>query len=501
MTARAAALALAAHLACGTAAPRAAQAPPAGMAAEVAPAPQGAWRWTPPPPPLRRPSAAAPVAREVTLPNGLRVVAVEHRRRPVVVIRLVLPRGALADPPGDAGATYLAVALASDFHERSPWGDRLVEEKSFRGQVAEEGGAATFEVEHDYSVVGISGYARDARRYLGLIADAVSRPRRGSESFAARRNVLLDAIEDRESSDPDALLEVLGEAAFGAGHPYARPVIGTASSLEPLGLEDVIAQQDRVLVPRGATLLVVGDLAADQALAAARAAFARWNAETPAPPPGAPPCAAPGVHPDVGFLRRRPASTLVVCASRPLAGVGESQAVHDVLAALLGQGTQSRLADALRERNGLTYGASASVVQRRFARAFLACSPIAADRGELGVRVFRETLEAARTTRPSAHELERAKAVRVATLEAMQEDAFGSAAAWLRAIATGSGHPRPELERAEIERVTAEGVQRLAREVLRPETLRWIVSGDPRAAARAVEANRLGRLQALPVGR
>jgi zinc protease len=431
------------------------------------------------------------------LPNGLRVVAVEHHRRPVVVIRLVLPRGALSDPPGNAGATHLAVSLASDLHETTPWGEKIVGEKPFRWQVLEAGGVASFEVGQDFSAIGISGWAGDARTYLDLIADAVTRPRHGSESFRGRRDALLDDLEDLESSDPEALERVLAEAAFGTGHPYARSVVGTAGSLGALGLEDVVAQQERVLVPRGATLLVVGDVRPEQVLTAARAAFARWTAETLAPVPSAPPGVLAAGREGVGFLRRLPASTLVVCASRPLAGVRESQAVHDVLAALLGEGSGSRLAEALRERNGLTYGASAAIVRRRHARAFLACSPVAADRGELGVRIFRETLEAARRAPPIVEELERAKAVLIAELESAHDDAFGSAHLWLEATTTGAGRPRLEEERAEIERVSAEAVQRLARDVLRPEALRWIVSGDPRAAGRAVEANHLGRLQPL----
>ncbi len=165
-----------------------------------------------------------------------------------------------------------------------------------------------------------------------------------------------------------------------------------------------------------------------------------------------------------------------------------------MLAAWLGEGSASRLSAALRDASGLTYDASAAILKRRHARAFLACSPIAADRAGAGIRLFRETLEAARTGRPAVDELERARALRLARLDAAHDDAAGSADAWVEAIALGRPGPRLGERRAELEKVMADEVQALAAKVLRPDTIRWIVSGDPKVAALAVQESGLGRL-------
>jgi zinc protease len=191
----------------------------------------------------------------------------------------------------------------------------------------------------------------------------------------------------------------------------------------------------------------------------------------------------------------------VVCATRPRAERRAADATLDLLAAVLGQGTQSRLSAALRDGSGLTYGAEAEIVKRRYARALLACSRLRADRAGEGIRLFREVLASARTTPPSREELERAKAIRLAELDAAYDDAAGIAEVWEEAIAQGRGHPRLDEERAELQSVTAEAVQALAQQVLRPETIRWILSGDPRAATAAVEANQLGTLRPFSFGR
>jgi predicted Zn-dependent peptidase len=452
-----------------------------------------------PPPPLPSRPTPAPPARELRLANGLRVVVVEHHRRPLVVATLVLPRGTLSDPAGAPGATWLAVHLAGDFREVNDTGDTLHEEKSFRRQVVELGGSARLLAAPDLSMVEVSGYGQDAARLLRLLADTVLAPRHGESSFKQRRDLALDALEDLETSDPEAMERVLAEAAFGAGHPYARPEQGTTRSLTRMGLEDVVDRQKALFVPDGATLLVVGDVAPREIFAAARAAFGGWKGRAP-PPPVLTSTAAPRRGAAPGLLRRSPASTLVTCAARPVPPRARDAAL-DVLAQVLGGGGSSRLAVALRERAGLSYAASATVVRRRHARALLACSPLAADRAGEGLRLFREALEAVRTGPITEAELARARAARLGELEATWDDLGGVAGAWLEAVALGDGLPHVERERAAVAAVTVEEVAGLARELLAPGALRWIVSGEPAVAARAAAANGLGTPRALALDR
>lgn len=469
-------------------------------AVTAAPAPR-AWSAGPPPALARVPArVAGPAAVEVRLANGLRVVVLERRRRPVVVARLLLPRGAVTDSERDLGATWLAVHLATDFRERGDQGEDLAGERSIRREVADLGGALAVAVEPDYVSLEVSGYALDLRKYLRVLAGIVTSPRHGEASFAARRDALLDAVEDVEASDPEALERVIAQAAFGAGHPYARSIIGTRASLGALGLEDVTAQQEKVLAPSGATLLVAGDVRAAEVLAEARAAFSRWAREAP-PPVAVRPAAAPRGPFDVALLRRRPAATLVACATRPLGDVRASDGALDVLAAALGAGTRSRLAVALREEGGHTYAAQARIVRRRAARALVACAALDATRAEEGLAAFRGALEVFRDAGPTDGELARARATCLADVDGADEDLGQEAAAWTEAIALGRGAPAPPEARREIASATAAEVRRIAATALRPDGIRWILSGEPAAAERAVRATRLGRLGAPPVAR
>ncbi|MCA1828809.1 MAG: insulinase family protein [Myxococcales bacterium] len=474
-------------------------APVAAAAAAPAPAP---WTRTRPPPPLSRVAIAAPSVTRVTLDTGLHVVVVEHHRRPVVTVNLVLAHGALADPPESLGMTFMAVHLASDFYETMGVNDMPGDERSFRRRVAELGGTATFDVESDYSSIQIAGYSADTAKYLRMIVDAVRHPRHGARSFDARRDMVLDLLDSIEAEDPEALRLLIAQSAFGEDHPYARLPIGTTETLNALELQEVMEQQQVVFVPTGSTLLIVGDVKASEVIAAVKSAFGNWQGYkdlTPMPRVQQP--ALPRNTSEIGFVERKSASTLLTCALRPLPEVSGDDPALEVLTAILGEGFGSRLGMALREENGLTYGANAEIVRRRQASALIACSALHGDKGREGLQLFRAAFERLRENPPADDEVRRAKALRLAEIESSYDDVLTSTRTWLKALTLGYGAPRLEQERAGIEKVTPKDVLRVAHAIFKPKTIRWVVSGDHKIAAQAVESSGAGKLKPYVPGR
>lgn len=474
----------------------------AGCAAQVATGPalidRSTWVRSPMPASseLRVRSGAA--TRELRLPNGLRVVVVEHHRRPIVVASLLFPRGAAHEPAKTAGSTFLAIALLGDFRETDEDGKRLVDEHSLRRQVAEAGGTYRSMVSSDYSGLEIRGFSKDAPTYLQLLASAVLNPRHGIASFAGRRGAMMDVAEDVESTEGDVFEELLIQRSFGERHPYSAPTYGTMQSLEELMLDDVIEHQRRVLTPEGTTLLVVGDVNAAQTIGAITTAFGKWSGKvpklSPIPPPEVP------KKESVGFIERSPSTTLSVCASRPLSDVGSKDVALEVLAAAVG-GVSGPLSRTLREEHGLTYDANAAILRRRYAQAFVACTRLRADAGGKGLQLMRDQFEELRRSGPSAEAIRRAKATLRA--EALQADdtVQRSLPRW-QSIVVGAASDLSSSARLEaIERVSPEELRALSAQVFDPSTIRWLLSGERSRAVQAVEAAELGTLKALRIQR
>ena len=313
--------------------------------------------------------------------------------------------------------------------------------------------------------------------------------------------MVLDILDSIESEDPQALQLLMAQSAFGQDHPYARAPFGNTETLNALELQEVMEQQQVVFVPTGSTLLIVGDVKAAEVMAAVKASFGNWQGYkdlTPMPRVQQPSLS---TNPsEIGYVERKSASTLLTCALRPLPEVSGDDPALEVLTSILGEGFGSRLGMALREENGLTYGANAEIVRRRQASALIACSALHGDKGRQGLQLFRGAFESLRDKPPGEDEVRRAKALRLAEIESAYDDVVSSTRTWLKALTLGYGAPRLDQERAALERVTAKDVQKIARAIFKPKTIRWVVSGDRRIATQAVEAS-AGKLKPFVPGR
>ncbi len=469
---------------------------PAPVVVEAAPAP--AWTRSAPPPPAPQASVSAPPVRELTLPGGLRVVVVEHHRRPLVSVRLFFKDGAAADPAVSAGATAIAVALLGDtFDDKEK---PVYEEKSARRQVAEAGARFHFDVTADHAWIGIDGYARETVRYLRMLDRIVRVPRCSERIFMYRVDGALAALEDARLSPEATFADYVSRRAFGAIPAYARSVLGTPRSLETLAYEDVQQRQRELLQPGGSTLLIVGDVKADEVLARAQAIFSRWRPPL-VPSSRRPPRAVSkakrrtAAAQEVTLVARSPARTTMVCASRALAAGDGTDATLDVLARVLGH----RLSQVLREEHGLTYGASASVIRRRHARMLLACSALRTEDLHQGVRTFAQAVEALRTSPLEAGEVEWAKALVAAEVRASQSELASLVQGWTTALELGERSATAPSRLSAVEAVTSAEVKSAVDRLFLGTPIEWALSGDPEKVGPAVRGSELGwRLMQLP---
>lgn len=465
-----------------------------GPSAPDSPAAAREWVRTPPPPPesIAAPSRP-PLVREWTLRNGLRVVVVEQHRQPIVSVRLIFNAGAVQDPSRDIGATYFAVSLLGAYYEVNARGDRVIEADSFARRVFNKGGEFRSSVTADASFVGIDGYAEDAALYLNLLSKAVRKPRCGPRSFVLRRDAMINALEEVELSDELVFQVFVDRLAFGAGHPYARPTFGTIDSLKRLPLDSVKNRQQRLLTPRGSTLLIVGDVRAGRILVDAKRAFERWPSRRPPPTKRIRPPRISRTN-RVLLIPRAPAKSMAICAARPLSDVAKKDgATTRVLTRILGDGLDSRLGVALRMDRGLSYGMYAVLLEKRHARALVACTRVRADDTAAALTAFRSALTGLISKPPTPTELRRAKR-QLTTRSATRFGTLSSSVqAWLEALELG--HQRPENEVAQIERVTAANVHTLAKKILDPTSVRFILGGTARQARRAVRKANLGRIE------
>jgi zinc protease len=196
--------------------------------------------------------------------------------------------------------------------------------------------------------------ALEADRMTGLVlTDDVVRP---------ELNVVLEEQNMRIANNPSARLGVQMDAALYLNHPYGRPVIGWRPEIEQLTRDDALAFYRRFYTPNNAVVVVAGDVTVDEVKADAEATFGQVAARAEIAPrnrPKEPAQEAPRTVTLADSKVEQPSLTRdYLVPSETTAKPGESEAL-DVLAHIIGSGSNSRLYRTLVVDKGIALNAGA----------------------------------------------------------------------------------------------------------------------------------------------
>ncbi|WP_420129272.1 M16 family metallopeptidase [Longimicrobium sp.] len=299
-----------------------------------------------------RPYTLPPVD-EFRLSNGLRVVAVRQTAVPMVTARLILDAGAEHEPAARAGLAVLTANLL-------PEGSTTLSGPELAARMERLGAEFQTGAAQNAAFVAVTALKPVFGEALGLAAGTVSAPAFPERDFERVRQQGITAHVQAQATVEGLATEAFSRAVFAAEAPYARRTSGTATSLATITRDDVLQWHRSMYVPSNSTLLLVGDLSADEARRMAEQAFGGWRGQAPRLARPANPV--------------RPVSaTRVILVDRPgsvqsairigQAAIGAEDPDYLRLAALtqvLGGAFNARINQNLRERHGWTYGAFAN---------------------------------------------------------------------------------------------------------------------------------------------
>ena len=305
---------------------------------------------------------AAPVAADggpritdFVLPNGLEVVVIPDHRAPVVTHMLWYRVGAADETPGKSGLAHFLEHLMFKGTAKNPSG-------RFSQVVATIGGQENAFTSSDYT-----GYFQrvprdqlksmmefEADRMTGLVlTDDVVRP---------ELKVVLEEQNMRVANNPGARLGEQMDAALYLNHPYGRPIIGWRHEIEKLDREDALAFYRRFYTPNNAVLVIAGDVTADEVRRLAEETYGKVPRVAEIKPrvrPQEPVQEAPRTVTLADPRVTQPSvSRYYLAPSAATASPGESEAL-EVLAHILGRGSNSRLYQTLVVGKGIAVSAGA----------------------------------------------------------------------------------------------------------------------------------------------
>ena len=300
-------------------------------------------------------ASAAPDIADFTLTNGLEVVVIPDHRAPVVTHMVWYKVGGADETPGKSGIAHFLEHLMFKGTEKNPAG-------SFSADVAEIGGQENAFTASDYT----GFYQRVPREHLkemmALEADRMTGLVLTDDVVRPELNVVLEEQNMRIANNPSARLGVQMDAALYLNHPYGRPVIGWRPEIEQLTRDDALAFYRRFYTPNNAVVVVAGDVTFDEVKADAEATFGQVAARAEIAPrnrPKEPAQEAPRTVTLADSKVEQPSLTRdYLVPSETTAKPGESEAL-DVLAHIIGSGSNSRLYRTLVVDKGMALNAGA----------------------------------------------------------------------------------------------------------------------------------------------
>jgi zinc protease len=282
------------------------------------------------------------------LDNGAVVIVQETSTTPAVTINATVRAGGVHESADLQGLAFLTGLVL----------DRGTENRT-AGAIAEElddrGVALRVATSRHITTVSCTCLSEDFEDVLPVALDVVGHANFPEEELAKRRAECVTSLRQDEDSPATRAVESLLELLYGAEHPYGRRAKGTFESIERITRGDLGSFHAERFRPPALSLAIVGQVSPQHALARAARELDGWTGAAPQEPE------LPAAPPEAGRRSR------VI----PLAGKSQTDIAYGFTAVrrldpryyaywvmnnILGQfGLGGRLADNIRERQGMAY--------------------------------------------------------------------------------------------------------------------------------------------------
>jgi zinc protease len=400
-----------------------------------------------------------------TLDNGLQVVVIQDHRTPVVTQMIWYKVGSADETPGKSGLAHFLEHLMFKGTAKHPAGE-------FSQTVLRVGGNENAFTSYDYTGFFQRVPRDQLPKMMEFEADRMTGLILKDENVLPERDVVLEEYNMRVGNNPDARLNDQIMAALYLNHPYGRPVIGWHHEIEKLTREEALAFYRRFYAPNNAILVIAGDVEPAEIRPMAEQTFGKVAAQPWIParrirPQEPEPTAPRTVTLSDPQVEQPIVKRYYLVPSATTAAPGESAAL-DVLAQLMGGGSNSYLYRALVVDRPLADGASAayqgtSLDETQFS---IAASPKPGVEFAQVEQVIDEVIAKVAQTPASSEDLERVKTQLIAEAIYAQDNQATMARWYGGALTTGLGIEDIRSWPDRIRAVTAEQVRQAAREWL-----------------------------------
>jgi zinc protease len=408
------------------------------------------------------------------LDNGAVVIVQETATTPAVSITATFMSGGIYDPDGLPGLAYLTGKVI-DRGTRQRTARMIAEELDDRG--------VTLKVSTSRHTMTLAAtcLAEDFADVFSLIADVAREPTFPQEALDNRRAEVINVLRQDEDNPATRAVQAFYAAAYGAEHPYGRPPKGTVASLERIRRDDLAAFHATYLRPSVLTLVVVGDVRPSEVLSRADAELGDWSGS----PAGAVVVPAPARNAGRRQIRipmPGKSQSDIAYGFTTISRLDPRYYAYWMMNNILGEfGLGGRLADNIRERQGMAYYAFSSFDPTVGEGALLVRAGVDPANVERALEAIDTEVRKLGAEGPTSVEIDETRQFLIGSIPRMFETNPSIALFLQTTELFGLGLDYDQRLPALIEAVTPDEIRAAAAEVLHPGHATVVIAGPPDA--------------------
>jgi predicted Zn-dependent peptidase len=415
-----------------------------------------------------------PFYDRTVLPNGLRILTSSMPHTHSVSLSLYVGTGSRYEQDSEAGISHFLEHLLFKGTRRWPSAKELAE------AVDGVGGMLNGGTDREYTVYYIKAARPHLQIALDVLIELVRKPLLDSAEMEKERGVILEELAMVEDSPPQ-LADLLLDSILFPGNPLGRDVAGTPESIEAIGREMIIRYLGEQYAPNNTVISVAGNITHEEIVESISKAMSDW-------PKGAPGSWAPvdGVKPSSRYaMHYKTTEQAHVSVAVPAIKLDHpDRHALSFLSVILGEGMSSRLFIELREKRGLVYDVHTYVAHFLDTGTFNIYTGVDPKNAVEALKVILSEFAKLRDEPISEAELTKARELSKGRLLLRMEDSR-NVSGWIGAQELLLENVRSIDDAvAEMDSVTLDDINRVARTYIDPEKAHLAVVGPYRSEKR-----------------
>jgi len=414
-----------------------------------------------------------PEFQRTTLSNGLTVVLAQRNTIPAISLMLSFDAGYAADQLAVPGTAKLVMNMMDE-------GTNARNALQISQELERLGTRLSTGSNLDQSFVSLNTLKKNLDPSLDIFADVLLNPTFPQTDLDRLIKEQLVSIQKEKTQPTGIAIRILPKYLYGENHAYGTPLTGSGfeSTVKGITRDQLVKFYHSWIKPNNATLVVVGDISMDELKPTLEKTLKNWKSGS-VPKKNIPEVKLPAKS--VLYLMDRPGSIQsLILAGNLTAPFGKvDEASVNVMNSIIGGDFTSRINMNIREDKHWSYGASTFIWSVKGQRPFMTFTQVQSDKTKESIQEIYQELSGYCTKKPAtSDEVQKTQNNQLLQIPGSYETMDAVTGAINDIVRYSLKDNYYQDYAAKMKALQTKEVQDIAKEVIKPEQLVWVVVGD-----------------------